>query len=198
MLEFILTSIIVELTPGPNMAYLATVAITYGKRRALMTVAGVALGLAIVGAAAALGLATLVEQTPVAYQALRYGGALYLLWLAFDAWRAPAETGADAVEDFASFRRGLITNLLNPKAAVFYVAILPTFVDPARGGVLWQTLTLAAIYVAIATAIHALIVLLAGQVRPLLRRQAGERLVRRALALTLAGVAVWFLFATKR
>ena len=95
------------------------------------------------------------------------------------------------------FARGLVTNLLNPKAAVFYVAVLPTFVEPDRP-ILMQTLMLSAVYVAVATIVHAAIVMLAGALEPLLNDPLRERLARRALSAPLAAVALWFAWSTAR
>src|SRR5262245_26306480 len=110
------------------MAYLAALSLSRGWRAGLAAVAGVALGLAAVGAAAALGLAAAIENSTLLYETLRWGGVAYLLWLAWDAWSTADDITPDdgAGEDvqISAFRRGLITNLLNPKAAVFYVAIL--------------------------------------------------------------------------
>ncbi len=93
MFAFALTSLLIELTPGPNMAYLATVALAQGRRPALMAVAGVALGLSLSGVAAALGLAAIAVSTPMLLDVLRYAGIAYLLWLAWDTWRDPVATG---------------------------------------------------------------------------------------------------------
>ncbi len=196
---FALTSAVIEVTPGPNMAWLAVVAATEGRRPGYAAVAGVALGLAIVGLAAALGLAAAINASPLLYQALRWGGVFYLLWLAWEGWR-----GEGAVVGHAAagsrlaryFQRGLITNLLNPKAAVFYVAVLPGFVDPA-GVVAAQTVTLSMVYVAVATAIHAGIVTAAGAARRLFDDPRRERRLRRVLSLALAGIAVWFAWKTR-
>ena len=132
------------------------------------------------------------------FQALRWGGAVYLFWLAWDAWRSagdpPEEVGVGAGLS-RYFRRGFVVNVLNPKAAVFYVAVLPGFVDPA-GSFAWQEELLTAIYVAVATGIHAGIVALAGRAARLLTDSAARRMVRRALALALGGVAAWFLWST--
>jgi threonine/homoserine/homoserine lactone efflux protein len=95
------------------------------------------------------------------------------------------------------FRRGLITNLLNPKAAVFYIAVLPAFTNPA-GEVLTETITLSMVYVAVATAIHATIVILAGLVRHILDDPRRSRIVRRVLSALLALIALWFAWATGR
>lgn len=199
MVAFLVTAIIVELTPGPNMATLASLTLERGRRAGFAVVAGIALGLAVVGALAALGLTALISESPFLYQVLRWGGILYLLYLAYDAWRDAGASGiAREPEDHGSlFLRGLTINLLNPKAAVFYVAILPNFVDPARGGLLVQNLMLVAIYVAVATAIHSGIVLLAARLRPVLVAGTGERALRRSLACLMAMIAIWFAWETR-
>ncbi len=201
MLAFLLTSLIVELTPGPNMGTLAALALERGRKAGLAAVAGVSLGLSIVGVLAALGLAAAISEIPALYQALRWGGIVYLLYLAYDAWR-DAGQGADVArepEDVRSlFLRGLTINMLNPKAAIFYVAILPTFIDLQRGGsLLAQNLRLVAIYVLVATAVHAGIVLLAASVRPLLAAGTGERVLRRILAVLMGVIALWFAWETR-
>lgn len=194
---FALTSLLIELTPGPNMAYLALLAATEGRRPGYAAVAGVALGLAAVGLAAALGLTALIAASPFAYQALRWAGVGYLLWLAWEGWR-----GATEADQFAKagsslglyFRRGLITNLLNPKAAVFYVAVLPGFLVPEAS--ITDVMTLSAVYVGVATVVHAAIVTAAGTARDWLNNSARERVVRRVLALALVGVAIWMIWKT--
>jgi threonine/homoserine/homoserine lactone efflux protein len=192
MLAFALTSLLIELTPGPNMAYLAAVALSQGRRSALMAVAGVALGLALSGTAAAFGLAALATASPVVLQGLRWAGIAYLLWLAFDTWREQKGEGAD---ELASFRRGLITNLLNPKAFAFYLSVMPGFLP--EGGGIGLVLLHVAIYVAIATLVHSAIVIAADALRPFLERAGPRRLIRRILAAGLVGVAIWFALSTR-
>jgi threonine/homoserine/homoserine lactone efflux protein len=203
LLAFALTCVIIEITPGPNMAWLAALSLSRGWRTGLAAVAGVALGLSVYGVAAALGVATIIENSTFLYEALRWGGVAYLLWLAWDAWSTADETAPDDVagtnhEWASAFRRGLITNLLNPKAAVFYVAMLPDFVNVGAGRIAVQTLTLSAIYVLIATLIHAGIVISASQLRTVIAKPAQVRRIRRALALALAAIAIWFAFSTMR
>ena len=201
LVGFALTCLIIEVTPGPNMAYLAVLSATHGRRIGLAATLGVTLGLLLVGVAAAVGLAAVISGSRWLYEAIRWGGIVYLLWLAWDAWRDAAEpASADArIDDLARsvFMRGLVTNLLNPKAAIFYVSVLPTFVDVARP-VFQQTLTLTAIYVAVATAIHLSLVGLAGAVQPFLENPDRNRWVRRGMAITLAGIALWFAWNTAR
>ena len=150
---------------------------------------------------AALGLAALIANSAVLYGALRWAGVAYLLWLAFDGWRDATETSPALTDGrevaMTSFTRGLITNLLNPKAAIFYVALLPTFADPTQP-MLRQTASLTAIYVVVATTIHLSIVALAGAARPFLEDPDRSRLARRGLSLALAGIAVWFAFSTAK
>jgi threonine/homoserine/homoserine lactone efflux protein len=195
--EFLLASIVSEITPGPNMGYLAILAASRGRGVGLAAVAGVALGLALNGLMAALGVAALIIASPAAFALLRWGGAAFLLYLALDAWRTPTGGGGHAADMPASFGRGLLTNLLNPKAAVFYVAVLPRFME-AGGPPLPQSLTLTALHVAVATAVHAGIVLFAAQSRRLFEEPAREQRVRRLLAALLAAVALWFLWETAR
>lgn len=194
---FALTSLVIELTPGPNMAYLALIAATEGRKPGYAAVAGVALGLAVMGAAAALGLTAVIAASPFAYQALRWGGVAYLLWLAWDGWRGGAEGNGHAKAGSSLgrfFWRGLITNLLNPKAAVFYVAVLPGFLSP--GASVADVVTLTAIYVGVATAVHGGIVTAAGAAQAWLADAARETVTRRVLSLALVGVAAWLIWKT--
>ena len=195
---FAATSALIEITPGPNMVYLALVAATDGRKPGYAAVAGVTLGLTILAILAALGLAALIDTSPLLYAALRWGGVAYLLWLAWDSWRA----AVDDIEHAALgsslsryFSRGLITNLLNPKAALFYVAVLPSFLTTTTGAMA-QTLWLSLIYVVIATFIHAAIVTLAGTAQTALADEKRSQLVRRLLAVALALVALWFAWKT--
>ncbi len=197
---FTLTALLIELTPGPNMAYLATLALDRDRAVAMAAVAGVALGLAVVGTLAALGVAAAIEQSTLLYQALRWLGVGYLLWLAATGFFSNAEASSeDVAAGMASgFARGLVANLLNPKAAVFYVSVLPNFVRTDAGHVTSQTLLLGAVYVTVATAVHTAIVLAAGALRPVLVRPDTRKTVRRVLSVALAGIAVWFAVVTRR
>ena len=198
LLPFAITSALIEITPGPNMTWLAVISAVEGRRSGFAAVAGVALGLSVIGIAGALGAAALIDSTPMLYEILRWAGVLFLLYLAIEGWMAAStreEGGAGTMRGY--FLRGLLTNLLNPKALLFYVAVLPAFVAPGPD-VRVQTLTLTAVYVLIATAIHGLIVLLAGSLEPVLNDPRRERRVRRVLSALLAGVAVWFALTTAR
>lgn len=198
MAPFLLMSVLVELTPGPNMTYLALVSASEGRRAGLATVAGVATGLAIIGLIAAFGVAELIQASTALYEILRWAGVAFLLYLAWEGWTSGSDvTAGGAAEDGAYFRRGLLTNLLNPKAGIFYVSVLPTFID-ASAPAGWQALVLTVLYVAVATLIHLAIVLLASRLEPVLNDPRGETIARRILSAMLAGVAVWFAWTTAR
>lgn len=201
LFAFALTSLIIEITPGPNMTYLAALSLSSGMRAGFAAVAGIALGLLTYGIVAALGLAAVIDSSRLLYGLLRWTGVAYLLWLAWEAWSSERETAPDATdgpdgEPWLAFRRGLITNLLNPKAAVFYVAVLPEFIRPDGGSVMSQTLALSLIYVAVATAIHCGIVALAGTLQSRFSTPDSRRTVRRLLALALVMIAIWFALTT--
>jgi threonine/homoserine/homoserine lactone efflux protein len=193
--EFVLAATLAEVTPGPNMGYLAALAVARGRRAGLAAVAGVALGLSMLGVASAFGAGLLMQNIPAAGPALRWAGVAYLLWLSFDAWRGASgnETGDMA----PSFRRGLIVNLLNPKAAVFYIAVLPLFAGegtPGTGSLLWLT----AIYVVIATAVHTGVVLGASALRNTLASERKLKTIQRIAAVLLGLVALWFAWETRQ
>lgn len=199
-LAFLWTALLVELTPGPNMSYLAVLSLARGKRAGFAAVAGVATGLLIVGLIAALGLAAVISQSPLLYNLLRWGGVAYLVWLAVDIWQGD-ESGSSNKESAPVnraqfFRRGLATNLLNPKAAVFYIAALPPFVDPA-GDVLRQTISLSLAYVAVATVIHLGVVSAAASARGQLQHHLNMAALRRVLAVCVLIVAVWLAWSTR-
>ena len=135
---------LVELTPGPNMGYLAALSAAEGRAAGLKAVLGVTLGLAVYMLAAVAGVTELLSAAPLAYVALRWAGVVYLLYLAWEAWRGAGEPspGHAAAHDHAPFWRGLIANLLNPKAAIFYVTLLPTFIQPDHAAFWVQALLL--------------------------------------------------------
>lgn len=200
VLSFMVASILIELTPGPNMTWLAIVAAGDGRRYGFAAVVGVALGLLIVGLAAALGLTAILQSSDRLYELLRWAGVAFLLYLAWDGWHTSASQGANDEAHGLLYRkyflRGLIANLLNPKAAVFYVTVLPTFLSGSKDPVAPFLLT--SIYVAVATIIHALIVVFAGLFEPVLKTPRHETALRRVLSALLALVAVWFAVTTAR
>ena len=197
--SFLLVVLLVELTPGPNMGWLALLSASEGRRAGFAAMAGIGLGLAIIAAASAFGLAQLAHQSALVFDLLRYAGSAFLLWLAWEAWVGDRDVSPSKIyRDGTSakhFRRGLIINLLNPKAAVFFIVVLPGYIVVSQS-VAMQTLQLSAAYVAIATAIHLIIVLFAGQAHGWLTSSPYAVVVRKAFAVMLALIALWFFVGT--
>lgn len=162
------------LTPGPNMAYLVSRTLSQGRIAGMISLAGVALGFVVYLLASALGLAALFKAVPMAYDIVRIAGALYLGYLAWNLLK-PGGVSPFETRDLPPhsprrlFSMGLLTNLLNPKIALMYSALIPQFIDPAAGATLQQFLQLGLVQIAIAVTVNGLIVLAAARVSWFLR-----------------------------
>jgi threonine/homoserine/homoserine lactone efflux protein len=193
---FSLVALGMVLTPGPNMIYLISRSISQGRSAGLISLGGVALGFVFYMLCAAFGITALVLAVPYAYDALRFGGALYLLYLAWQAVK-PGGHSPFQMRDLPVdpprklFAMGFVTNLLNPKIAVLYLSLLPQFIDPAHGSVLGQSLALGMTQIVISLAVNALIVLMAGSIASFLAQRPMWITVQRWLMGTvLAALAV--------
>jgi threonine/homoserine/homoserine lactone efflux protein len=153
---------------------------------------------------AAFGITALLFAVPYAYDALRFAGAAYLLWMAWQAvkpgGRSPFQVKKLAVDSPRKlFAMGFVTNLLNPKIAMLYLALLPQFIDPAAGSVLWQSVVLGSIQIVISVSVNAMIALGAGSIALFLAQRPSWMLVQRYLMGTvLAGLAVRMAFEARR
>jgi threonine/homoserine/homoserine lactone efflux protein len=196
LLGFALVSFGLVLTPGPNMVYLISRSITQGPAAGIVSLGGVALGFVFYMLCAAFGITALLLAIPFAYDALRFAGAGYLLWLAWQAvkpgGRSPFQVRQLAIDSPRKlFAMGFVTNLLNPKIAMLYLALLPQFIDPTAGSVLAQSVVLGAIQIAISVSVNAMIALAAGSIALFLASRPSWMLVQRWLMGTvLAGLAV--------
>ena len=203
LLGFALVSLGMVLTPGPNMIYLISRSITQGPAAGIVSLGGVALGFVFYMLCAAFGITALLLAVPFAYDALRLAGAAYLLWLAWQALkpngRSPFQVKKLQVDGPRKlFAMGFVTNLLNPKIAMLYLALLPQFIDPA-GSVLTQSLAFGSIQIAISVSVNAMIALAAGSIALFLGTRPTWLLVQRYLMGTvLAGLAVRMAFEAKR
>jgi threonine/homoserine/homoserine lactone efflux protein len=196
LIAFVLIAIGMVLTPGPNMIYLVSRSIGQGPKAGLISLCGVALGLVIYMLCAAFGITALLFAVPYAYDVLRLAGAAYLLWLAWQAVR-PGGQSPFRVRDLPKdrprklFLMGFLTALLNPKIAMFYLSLLPQFIDPARGDVFSQSLLLGALQVMTSVSVNTLIVLGASSISLFLGRNPFWMTVQRlVMGTVLAGFAV--------
>ena len=196
ILAFGLVALAMVLTPGPNMIYLISRSICQGRVAGLISLGGVALGFVVYMLCAAFGISALLFAVPYAYDALRYAGAAYLLWLAWQAvrpgGRSPFQVQKLAIDSPRKlFVMGFLTNLLNPKIAMLYLSLLPQFIDPERGSVLVQSVVLGFAQIAISISVNAVIALAAGSIAVFLVNRPTWLLVQRWLMGTvLAALAV--------
>lgn len=204
LLAFALVAFGMVLTPGPNMIYLISRSICQGRVAGLISLGGVALGFVFYMLAAAFGITALLLVVPYAYEALCYGGAAYLLFLAWQAIK-PGGRSPFQVKELPQdsprklFTMGLITNLLNPKIAMLYLSLLPQFINPEQGNVLGQSITLGFIQICISVSVNAVIAITAGSIAGFLAGRPVWLLVQRWLMGTvLAGLAVRMALEAKR
>jgi threonine/homoserine/homoserine lactone efflux protein len=204
LLAFTLVSFGIVLTPGPNMIYVISRSITQGPGAGIVSLGGVALGFVFYMLCAAFGITALLLAVPFAYDALRLAGAAYLLWLAWQAvkpgGRSPFQVRKLAVDSPRKlFAMGFVTNLLNPKIAMLYLALLPQFIDPAGASVLGQSLVLGTIQIVISLSVNAMMALAAGSIALFLSTRPNWMLVQRYLMGTvLAGLAMRMAFEARR
>jgi threonine/homoserine/homoserine lactone efflux protein len=204
LLGFALVSFGLVLTPGPNMIYLISRSTAQGAAAGMVSLGGVALGFVFYMLCAAFGITALLFAVPYAYDALRLAGAVYLLWLAWQVirpnGRSPFQLRQLPVDGPRKlFLMGFITNLLNPKIAMLYLALLPQFIDPAQGSVLVQSIAFGIIQIVISVSVNAIIALMAGSItRFLNRRPMWLRAQRWLMGTVLAGFALRMAFEAKR
>ncbi|HEY1706497.1 MAG TPA: LysE family translocator [Trebonia sp.] len=208
-----LVDLVLVLTPGPNMIYLVSRSLSQGRRAGLVSLLGTLTGFVIYMTLANLGLSGVFATTPVAYDAVRIAGTLYLFYLAWQALRpggmavfettaeTTAQTTAEAITEATAetprdsgvklYRMGLVTNLLNPKAAILYLALIPQFIDLARGDVTGQGFLLGGIQICESGTVNASIVLAAAGIAAFLNaRPSWLRWQRRATGILLAVVGL--------
>ncbi|MFY8153533.1 MAG: LysE family translocator [Hyphomicrobiales bacterium] len=149
-------------TPGPDMLLIASRSLGQGRAAGFLTYAGIATGSYLQAFAAAFGLSQLFLLVPAAYDALRFLGAAYLAWLAWTTLRAPAALFAPRA-DQSIFLQGMLTNLLNPKMALFMLALLPQFLKPEAGAIALQVMVLATILNLVGLIVNGLVILTAGR-----------------------------------
>jgi threonine/homoserine/homoserine lactone efflux protein len=203
-LAFALVALGLVLTPGPNMLYLVSRSISQGLKAGLVSLVGVAFGFIVYMLFAAFGITALLMTVPLAYDTLRFAGALYLMYLAWQAvkpgGRSPfhvRDLPADSPKQLVVM--GFLTNLLNPKAAVLYLSLLPQFISPERGNILGQSLVLGFTQIAISLSVNAVITITAGTIAGFLTGRPIWLAVERWLMGTvLAGLAVRMVAEARR
>jgi threonine/homoserine/homoserine lactone efflux protein len=162
------------LMPGPNMIYLVSRSVSQGPRAGMVSLGGTFVGFLVYMTMANFGLAAVFIYVPALYAGVKLAGAAYLLYLA---WKMLKPGGASVFEPSELpqdsrgklFRMGLVTNLLNPKAAIMYLALIPQFVDRSSGNVIAQGFLLGGVQITVSMIVNAVIILLAGAISIFLR-----------------------------
>lgn len=147
---FFAASVLLALAPGPDNVFVLLHSAQFGRRAGMLVVLGLCSGLLFHTSAVALGLAALLAASAMAFTVLKLCGAAYLVWLAWGAWNAPVgmqgNGNSSALSAGKTYARGVVMNVTNPKVAIFFLAFLPQFADPARGHIALQIFILGAIF----------------------------------------------------
>ncbi|MBA3678179.1 MAG: LysE family translocator [Sphingosinicella sp.] len=204
LIAFSLLALGMALTPGPNMIYLLSRSITQGRLAGMTSLGGVALAFLFYMLFASFGITALLLAVPYAHDALRFGGAAYLLYLAWQAVRPGAKSPFEVQKlrreaPSRLFTMGFITSFLNPKAAVFYLSLLPQFIHPENGSIFGQSVTLGLTQISISLSVNAIVILIAGSMAGFLASRPTWLVVQRwVMGTVLAGLAVRLATDTRR
>ena len=200
LLLFISSAILLALSPGPDNVFVLTVSIARGPLAGVVTTLGLCSGLVVHTAAVALGVAVFIQESAVAFSLLKLGGALYLAWLAWKVFRAPAEEliSSSSRESYKRlYLRGVVMNIMNPKVSLFFLAFLPQFVNPQLGSVTLQIAILGLLFMLSAFLVFGLISLAAGHIGRFLRKGNGALILNRLSGVVFAGLAVKLLLSER-
>jgi len=200
---FVVASIVLLVTPGPAVLYIVARSLEQGRSAGLVSVLGIHLGTIVHITAAAVGLSALVVSSALAFAIVKYLGAAYLIWIGIRTLMAKESDLASpiiAAEPLRRvFRDGFVVNLFNPKTAIFFLAFLPQFVDPARGAVHWQIFILGLTFMGLGIVSDAMFALAAGAAGDLLRRSRRFRHIQRWFAGTsFIGLGITAALATRK
>ena len=202
LLTFFAASILLALAPGPDNIFVLTQSSLYGRRSGLFVMLGLCTGLVVHSFAVALGVAVIFEQSALAFSALKLAGAGYLLYLAWQAFRASATRiqgeGGGQIRLLKLYGRGIIMNITNPKVSIFFLAFLPQFADPSRGPVWQQILILGGLFILSTILVFGGIAMLAGSIGQWVNRSHRvQKIMNRVTGIVFVGLALK-LAATER
>jgi len=200
---FVAASVVLLLTPGPAVLYIVARSVQQGRAAGLVSVLGIHLGTIVHITAAAVGLSALLVSSALAFAIVKYLGAAYLIWIGIRTFLAKDPHPDAAAPPKAPLRRifrdGFLVNLFNPKTAIFFLAFLPQFVDPARGPLHWQILILGLTFMGLGMMSDGMYALAAGTAGDFLRRSRRFlRFQRRFAGTSFIGLGVTAALATRK
>ncbi len=195
LLVFFTTSVILALSPGPDNLFVLAQSAQNGRTAGLFVTLGLATGLVAHTVAVAFGLAAIVHASAIAFTVLKFIGAAYLLYLAWQALRAAASTGEQnpvkALSRGNLYRRGIVMNLTNPKVSLFFMAFLPQFADPSHGSMTVQFVLLGAVFITATLLVFSAVSFLAGGFGDKFRNSAlAQKAVNRIAAAVFIALAI--------
>lgn len=199
---FVLACLTLAFAPGPDSLFVLLQSALYGKRTGILITLGLCTGLIAHTAAVSLGVAVIFQQYELAFTALKTVGALYLLYLAWQALSSNA-LSVDKTTDmdvtwYKLYRRGVIMNITNPKVAIFFLALLPQFADPARGSMAIQMLMLGGLFIVVTLFSFTLMAWFAGTLgRWLSRSHRAQIILSRITGLVFIGLALRLAFSQR-
>lgn len=164
---FLVASILLTITPGPDFMFVFAQSVSQGKKAGIATGIGLCTGLIGHTLAAAIGISAIIYQSSIAFNVVKIIGAIYLLYLAFQAFREtsmPSQQKAVQYSSMALYQKGILMNLLNPKVSIFFLAFLPQFVAVDQGNIPAQMVMLGVLFIIQALIIFILLSTLAGSV----------------------------------
>ncbi|MBU6956468.1 LysE family translocator [Pseudomonas sp. CVAP len=204
LLIFAAASLLLVLTPGPNMIYLISRSICQGRKAGVTSLLGVVAGFFVHLFAAAAGLTAVFMAVPMAYEALKWAGALYLLWMAWQAVKPGARSPFEAQQLPPDSSRklmlmGFFTSALNPKIAVFYLSVFPQFISPEHGSVFTQSIALGLTQISVSFTVNLFIALFAAGIASWFVNNPSWLAVQRYfMGFVLAGLAVRLMSEQRR
>jgi threonine/homoserine/homoserine lactone efflux protein len=195
IITFVSASLVLAFTPGPDNIFVLTQSALHGWREGIIVTLGLCAGLIVHTAAVALGAAVIFQQSDAAFTALKIAGTVYLLYLAYGAFRAgPAvlKVEADRAQPYLKmFCRGIVMNVTNPKIAIFFLAFLPQFTDADQGSIERQIVTLGLLFIASAFVAFSCISILAGTISErLLRSNRAQIMLNKFAGAVFVGLSV--------
>ena len=203
VIAFVFASVLLALAPGPDNIFVLAQSALYGRKAGLFVTLGLSTGLVFHTTAVALGVAVIFQNSALAFNLLKIAGAVYLLYLAWGAFRAPAEDlaegGVEPASNRALYTRGIIMNITNPKVSLFFLAFLPQFASAETGPLAPQIFQLGALFIVATLIVFGSIALLAGQLGSWLKSSPGVQLgLNRTAGVVFVGLALNLLASSAR
>ncbi|WP_027954638.1 LysE family translocator [Halobacillus kuroshimensis] len=201
VLSFIGISLLLTLSPGPDILFVLAQSLAQHAKAGIVTSLGLCTGLVVHVSAAALGVSAVIYQSAAAFEVVKYAGAAYLLFLAFQSFRggAPANGAAQGTTEKYQklYRKGILMNLLNPKVSLFFLALLPPFADPSRGSVSLQMLLLGLIFITQAFLVFFLVSVLSEKIQQNVLHRISTGKLQKAQGLIFSFIAMQIVISGK-